>query len=69
MSFFALAVACGASPQKNRSGSRRGRTGPGGVLTQSTDVWTLGLRSRRALSFQTRKKNIREILKTNFRKY
>ncbi len=33
------------------------------------DVWTLGLRSRRALSFQTREKNIREILKTNFRKY
>ena len=50
-------------------GSRRSKEPTGRDVFAIHDAWTLGLRSRRLLSSQTWENNIRENLKTNFRKY
>ena len=57
-----LAVAYPENPDPTGVGS-------GGMLSQSTGVWALRLRSRRALSPQTRQTNIRKHLSNNPRKY
>ena len=64
--FFALAMA-GVGIRKEKSRPRFAR-GTGRMLAQSTDVWALRLRSRKALSSQTQEKTIGENLKTKTRK-